>query len=1075
LFVSVLAHCLHAQTRDTGAIFGTVLDSQGAAIPGAVVTLTTTGTGQARRLEANSAGLYTYASLPVGVYSIAVEHPGFSRREQTGIRLQANENIRVDITLEVGDVKTTVAVEAVAAQVDLRSGTIKETVDQQRVVELPLNGRNAADLALLAAGVTGYGSNTGDVVGSGYQPRGSKRFSVNGSRNNNVHFTLDGGENMDNLWNQNLPFPFPDAVQEFSVETSSKGLDTGNSSAGAVNVVTKSGTNQIHGDAFWFVRNTELNASNFFSRQQDKLKRNQLGFTLGGPLRKDKLFAFGGFQQLWIRTAAGDTRATTLTAAERRGDFSSNPITIFDQQANLPFPNNTIPQSRFSPAAVKLLTVSPLPDPDGFTRFTVALPENGRQYIGRLDYLHSAKHSFMFRAFLNDQINPYHSPSDNIHASRVQGDQESRNGTLSHNFVVNSNLLAHTQFTAMHLYTQSASDFAKTVRSFAINTYAASNDVEVSLTNSGVSMQSAQKLGFNRATEELLHDWNWIKGSHTVAFGGQFNWRQYNEDTVFNSSGYWQFDGSQTGLGDRLGFDRADFMLGRFSFFTQNNGELENRRQFTKGLFIHDTWRASRRLTINAGLRWEPYEFFSDTKNRGQGFSPENYRKNVRSTVFKNAPPGLLFTGDADPSGGTIGGGISKPANKNFAPRLGFALDPTGKGKTSIRGGYGIFYDAPSLFSVNNANDVSPWSYSVLFTSGLLDDPYRGRESSNRFPLTSFGPDSPFDSPLETIVNDGQYLSAYTQNWDVAVEQQLAANTRLRVAYVGTKATHLKGEYDENAPIYNPKLTLSQNRDTIDDRRPFVGYSRILRFFHGLNSNYNGLQVSFDKRYSSGVTVLMSYTWSKAMDYQSSNQAAQDAPSSYPFNFFLGRSVTVAHRTHVLTTSYVWDLPGKQVRTPGLNWLVRDWRFSGILTLMSGRHLHINATGNPLAGIAGARVDLIGSGSPILDTGRPKGEKVAAYFDKTRFQNPQPNTVGTLGRNALEGPGFANYDISLVRAFPLPFLREANSQFRFEAFNAFNRTNFGLPNAGLTNPNFGRLTGTDGEPRILQLSVKIIF
>src|SRR5262245_21735022 len=417
------AVCSSAQTRDTGAIFGAVVDAQGAALAGAAVTLTAIGTAQARQVSAKAAGQVTYASLPVGTYSIAAEHPGFSRQAQTGIRLQANENIRVDLTLKVGDVKTTIAVEATAAQVDLRSSTIKETVDRQRVDELPLNGRNAADLALLAAGVTGYGNNTSDIVGSNYRPRGTNAFSINGSRNNNVRFTLDGGENMDNLYNYNLPFPFPDAVQEFSVETSNKGLDSGNSSAGAVNVVTKSGTNSVHGNGFWFVRNTELNASNFFSRQQDRLKRNQAGFTLGGPLRKDKLFAFGGFQNLWIRTAAGDTRAQTLTAAERRGDFSSNPITIYDRDAGTPFPNNTIPQSRFSPAAVKLLGVSPIPDADGFTRYTISLPENGRQYIGRLDYVHNDKHSLMFRAFLNDQVNPYHSPHDNIHASRTQGDQ----------------------------------------------------------------------------------------------------------------------------------------------------------------------------------------------------------------------------------------------------------------------------------------------------------------------------------------------------------------------------------------------------------------------------------------------------------------------------------------------------------------------------------------------------------------------------------------------------------------------------------------------------------------------------
>src|SRR5216683_593441 len=392
IFVSALfTAVVFGQTRDTAVIFGGILDTQGAAIPGASVTLTSSGTGQVRKVLANESGQYLFPSLPIGAYALEVEQPAFKRYERTGILLQANENVKVDVSLEVGDVKTTVSVDAAASQVEVRSSTIKETVDRARVVELPLNGRNAADLALLATGVTAFSSNAGDISSS-WRPRGTKEFSVNGSRNNNVRFTLDGGANMDSLMNTNLPFPFPDAVQEFSVETSNMSLDQGNSSAGAVNVVTKSGTNRIHGGAFWFIRNTQLNASNFFSRQQDKLKRNQTGFTLGGPLRRSKLFAFGGYQQLWIRTASGATRVQTLTADERRGDFSSNPIVIYDPQSGQPFPRNTIPQSRLAPGALKLLTVSPLPDPDGYTRFTFATPSNERQYIGRLDYVINDKH-----------------------------------------------------------------------------------------------------------------------------------------------------------------------------------------------------------------------------------------------------------------------------------------------------------------------------------------------------------------------------------------------------------------------------------------------------------------------------------------------------------------------------------------------------------------------------------------------------------------------------------------------------------------------------------------------------------
>ena len=872
---------------------------------------------------------------------------------------------------------------------------------------------------------------------------------------------------MDNLFNVNLPFPFPDALEEFSVETSNMGLEQGSSSAGAVNVITKSGTNSVHGDAFWFVRNTALNASNFFSRQQDQLKRNQTGFTLGGPILKNRLFAFGGFQQLWIRSASGASRSETLSAAERGGNFSATPIQLVDPQNN-PYPGNIIPASQLSPAALKLLSVSPLPGPDGFTNYTFSVPENGQQYIGRLDYLLSQNQTLLFRVFENDQTNPFHSPPGNIHASRTGGYQNSISATVGYNYTINSGTVVHTQLSGMHLKSRAESDFNESINDFGVNVYSPSNDIDVGLTNSGVTFSAPPRVSFNRATEEFLHDWSMVKGAHTFSWGVQLNWRQYNEDTIYQSSGAYRFDGHVTG------FDRADFMLGRFSNFLQNNGELENRRQFNKGFFAGDIWRISPRLTASFGLRYEPYAFFSDTKDRNQTFDIRNYEAGIRSKIFLNAPAGLLYRGDADPRGGTVGKSVTKPDWNNWAPRVGLAWDPFGNGKTSIRAGYAVFYDAPSLFSANNANNVAPFSYSVQFNDGLFDSPYQGRESLNRYPLSGFSSDTPFASPLRTIVLDGQYVTAQTQNWNLTVERQIAPDTRLRVAYVGTRATHLKGEYDQNAPIYNANLTLAQNRATIDARRPLQGFQTIDRFFHGLNSDYHSLQISMDKRYSRGFTILASYTWSKALDYQSINQAASDALSN-PFNFFFGRGPTNQNRPHRFVTSFLWDLPGQKLGSRTARAVLGDWKLSGIVPLQSGRPFSVAATGDPLAGISGARADLVGSTYPVLDTSRSKGAKVAEYFDITRFRNPVPNTWGTLGRNSLQGPGFSNTDASLVKSFHLPLGESGLGQLRFESFNVFNRTNFSIPNTGITNPAFGRITSTDGDSRVLQLAVKVIF
>src|SRR6476659_5130794 len=319
------------QARDTASLFGTITDAQAAVVPGARVTITNPATGLTRNAVADSSGGFLFPLLPVGSYNLVAEQTGFKKYERRNILLQANENVGVDVTLDVGNVQETVTVEASTGQVDTRSATLIHTVEGTRILELPLNGRNPADLVLLAPGVaSGAGNNSGDVGSANWRPKGQKEITVNGSRNNNLRYTLDGGTNMDDLVNENLDFPFPDAVQEFSAQTSNMGVEMGGLSGGAVNVVTKSGTNRIHGDAFWFVRNTALNATNFFSRQQDLLKRNQYGVTLGGPFIKNKLFGFAGYQKLTIRQAPGFLRDLTFTAAERRGDFSSNPIKLHD-------------------------------------------------------------------------------------------------------------------------------------------------------------------------------------------------------------------------------------------------------------------------------------------------------------------------------------------------------------------------------------------------------------------------------------------------------------------------------------------------------------------------------------------------------------------------------------------------------------------------------------------------------------------------------------------------------------------------------------------------------------------------
>lgn len=1073
---------LYSQARDTGSILGRVADAQSAVIPGAKISLTSAATGQVRSATTDSSGGYLFSLLPVGSYTLSVEVAGFRRNERRGISLAANENIQLDINLEVGSTSESVTVDAAAAAVDTRAATLNHNVDQKRVVELPLNGRNPADLVLLAPGVSsGAANNSGDVGGSAYRPRGQKEISVNGSRNNNVRFTLDGGTNMDDLMNNNLDFPFPNAVQEFSAQTSNMGVEHGGLSGGAVNVVTKSGTNSFHGDGFWFLRNTELNATNFFSRAQDKLKRNQFGFTAGGPFIKNRLFGFAGYQKLTIRSAPGNSRDLTLTAAERRGDFSGTPIPIYDPLTNgTPFANRQIPASRFSPASVKLLSLSPLPDAEGFVRYTISQPDNGLQGIGKLDYVHSTAHSFVFRAFESDGNQPFSSPKDNIHAARYGGYRDSRSATAGHTWIMNATTVVHTQVTGAHQIANISTDFPFTTADLGVKLNPYGNHIDIALTGSGVNFnQPLHAIRFGRGSIELQHDWTMSKGNHTLVFGMNVVRKRFNNNTYFHSSGQFQFDGHVTGFGNASGFDRADFMLGGFSFFTQNSGEFEERRGTQTGWYFGDTWRVRRGLTLNFGLRYEPYGLFWDTLDRNQTFDLAANKAGIRSTIYKNALPGLFYRGDKRPQGygggDTFGRTVTDPDHNNFAPRIGFAWDPFGNGKTSIRGGYAVFYDGPSLNAQNDANNVTPFSYSVEYPDGQFDNPFLGRERDNIFPASAANKDVPFPTPLFTMVLDKKFITPYMQNWSLTLERELGRATMIRVGYVGTKGTHLTSNYDMNAPVYNTNLTLAQNRATVNERRPVKDFQTIYRWMHGLNSSYNALQVSVDKRYSNGFTVSAAYTWSKFLDFVSRNGFGGSFGINNPSDFFFLRGNSNLARNHRFVNSFVWDLPALQKGTM-VSKVLGNWRLSGLLTLQAGRPFSVAASNNAVAGAGAALADLVGAGYPVLDSGRPKGEKLNAYFDKARFANPAPNTYGTLGRNVLIGPGFANMDASLMKGWSLPFFGEkGNIEYRFEAFNLANSTHLSLPVTGLTNPNFGRITATDGDPRILQMALKVAW
>jgi hypothetical protein len=1073
-----------AQSRGTAGIYGKVTDSQGAAVPGAFLTLEQLATHELRTTVSNGVGDYQFPLLPVGSFKLRMEHAGFARQEFDSILLQASDNLKLDATLNVGETTTSVTVDASAAAVETSNSTLKETVDSTHVVELPLNGRNVADLTLLVAGAQPAVGVNGDLSAGARSANGAMEISVNGSRYNNVRYTLDGGDNNDSLVNLNLTFPFPDAVQEFSFESSNSAAEIGRNSGGSVHVVTKSGTNEYHGDVFWFIRNTALNANGFFSRTPDQLKRNQAGFTAGGPVLKNKLFLFGGYQRTWLRSATGSARSLTMPAVYRTGDFSSlltakKVVQIVDPLAGgAPFPGNVIPAARISPVAQNILKVYPVPGPDGFALYSIANRTDVNDSLVRADYRLSEKHSFVARYFQDDLNAPYKSDFNNLNSVGNGNATHGKNATLGYTYIAGPALLADTHVTMSREIGQRPLDFPGSMADYGIAFHPLSNQRNMSINGtSGLSIGGGSAPGtWTRTNIELTHAWHWSRNGHNVSWGAEIATSRYNEYNMFNGAGSFGFDGRASG------FDQSDFLLGYVSTFTQSNGEIEFRRYHYQGFYAGDTFRLSRRLSLNFGLRWEPFTPITDLNDREVQFREDEYLKGVRSPRFVNAPAGLFYPGDSL-DGFTIPKAGAAGSWKYFAPRFGFAWDATGDNKTSLRGGYGIYYDSPELFALNNMNDQSPFSFTISLQGGNtaaslipFNNPYLGHESLDVFPFAGdFDSKSPFQLPFSAVVLPSKFLLDNVQQWNLTLERSLRGNWLLRAAYVGSKSTHLLGNYDMNPPVYNPSLTLAQNISGVNARRPRQEYQAIANMCFCLNAEYNSLQVTLSRRITRGFNILSAYTWSKNIDYNSANREASTNTLPDPFNLFLSRGVSDFDHPQRWVNSLVWDLPdaGKAIGSSFASALLGHWQFSGILTLQSGRPFSITSSNNAVAG-AGTAFGLA-TGDLSMPGGRSRGAEIAQYFNVNAVTQALAGTYGNIGRNALRGPAYSNFDASLSRTVPLKFRDAARLQFRAEFFNALNHPQLSVPNGKLGNATFGQITSTDGAPRILQFGLKMEF
>ena len=1077
----------------TASLSGTVLDPSDAAVPGATVTVQNTETGFTRSIQSGNGGDYLFPVLPVGEYTLTVVKSGFRAYEQKGIVLTVNGSATQIVHLQLGKETQEVTITSSAPLVTTSSAAVGQLVNQQNIVNLPLNGRQAQSLVFLIPGANDVTDQYCGVGCEGGAYPGEQYANVNGGGANGVNYQLDGADNNDTYMNTNLPFPNPDAVQEFNVLTGNMSAEYGNAVSGVVNVVTKSGTNQLHGDAFDFVRNYIFDSRNFFAPVRDTLKQNQFGGTLGGPIRKDKLFFFGSYQGTRTRTAPNGNIVFVPTEAERGGDFSSycsaydtsglctadalnnGGIQLVNPNTGAPFAYNTIPPGDLSPASLNLLNYLPFPNAGGeeLNYLGAATNTNDDQVLGKIDYIRG-NHHFSGHYFYSEFKEPAPPMTNNDILTILSNANRVRVQTVAVNdaYTASANLLFNTWFGWNRQDGGYIPGVPFSANALGSNIAPSPSPQLTILVNGYFDIIGPNVGAYNRGDQTLREVVTLVKGRHQLTFGGEMLRVVAPIANQYLEGGQFTFGGALSG--DNL----ADFLLGDVSTFTQGGGIYANITGYNLAAFIQDSWRTTPRLTLSGGLRWQPLLPYTDSHGRLPCFEPGK-----QSTRFPNAPLGLLFANDPGCPSGTYYGSLS-----DFAPRIGFAYRLTNDGKTSLRGGAGYYFQPPETLAYQDDAGVAPFAPIITLNSVSFDDPYGSAGIANPFPqhfgprLPSSNADFPLPATLAYFFPLGFKMPEITI-WNLMLERQIKESWLIKVAYFGNKGTHLLGTSDqEPMPDINPGLYVTGNstEDNIQQRRPYPNFGPIGMMDSGYNSNFNSLQLGLEKKMSHGLSFIADYTWSKAL-----NDFSESLNESYyqtnPFNRNANYGLTTTDVPSAIKFSGTWEIPHANL-SGAADRILNGWSVAPIVTWRSGFPFSImSGVDNSFSGDYMDRADFA-PGATLADAKLSPNRSHAAlqqeYFNPAAFTQNAIGTFGNTGKNILRGPGLFNTDIALLKDIRIG--ERYTLQFRAEAFNAFNNVNFGQPDDFWTDEapgiqTFGQLLYTSTAPRIMQFALKLLF
>jgi hypothetical protein len=1054
----------------TTTLVGTVTDKTGAVVVDARVTATNIGTNFQRSVKTNAQGEYRIEFLPVGEYSLAVEAPSFKKFLQTGVTLEIGQTARVDVSLAVGSTGEIIEITAAAPLVNTSTPELGRTVENKEIVDLPIVNRNVYTLLDLTPGVQ---RNDNSIV-LGYP---EQRTLINGGVDGgagSVNYFLDGGVNMTGLRNTGNILPNPDAIQEFRVQTNNYNAEYGRFSSGVVNVLTKSGSNAFHGSAFEFVRNTILNANTWGNTTTGTppLHRNQFGLTFGGPIARDKTFFFASYSGLRQNTSTFLNGATVPTALERTGNFSQSAVKPVNPATHAAFPGNII--SAPDPVAMNIINQFIPVANVGTNQWQgfVPSPYNTDEFLGKIDHNLTDHQQLSASYFETSGTNTVPAGTGNLPWSRQQFTWRQHEANVSDTWSISGNKINQVWLT----YTRNFGGRLN-VPQTSLSALGSLQTVQGTPSLSQITVTNFFSLtqaiagpvagtNFYSARDTLSYN----HGRHALKFGGEISLDKDIQQTLLNNYGVFTFNGTVTKNG------LADFELGLPSSLSQDAPVTGYTNTWYSALFAQDDFRIHPRLTLNLGVRWDVQTAPTDPQNKESTYVP-----GAQSTVKPAAPAGILFPGDPG-----VGRGIISTAWTHFSPRVGFAWDPFGNGKTSIRAGAGIFYGSLSGNQWNTTSNFEPFAIRLTFTNNdsatkitgaTLSNPYRGLTGGDPFPYNG------------QFVNGGSVFGAspnfhwpYTYQLNFSVQRQVTSNLAVNASYVGSLSHDLPFAVDLNYPTSAGATT-----SNVQARRPNSAFGPVLSMQSGQTASYHALQLSATQRTSHHVSFNVFYIYSKTLDsVQLQNNTTQALVQDFT-NMSADRGRADTDMRHQLVVAMIWQPDYYTGGNRVLRHVSNGWSISPILKLHSGFPFTVlNGADANLDGNNTDRARLVGdpmNGNCLNPNGTP-GPAVGAaacWFNNTAFARNTPTNGAPLDgnspRNFLNQPAYRDVDLAIFRTFKVS--ERFSVQFRGEAINVFNMVSLNAPNATApVNPlvpgTFGAIT-TAQTMRQMQLGLRVAF